>query len=82
MEESVASVTVRDLRNHGGEVLDRVQRGEMIVVTRDGAAVAELRPRPRRPLPISELVDRRRALPPVNPAELRRDIDAATDPRL
>jgi prevent-host-death family protein len=35
------AVTVRELRNHGGEVLDRVARGEAVVVTRDGAEVAE-----------------------------------------
>ena len=34
--------TVRELRNHGGEVLDRVARGESLIVTRDGAEVAEL----------------------------------------
>lgn len=42
------TVTVRELRNHGGEVLDRVARGEALVVTRDGTEVAELRPRTRR----------------------------------
>jgi len=29
------SVTVRELRNSGGEVLRRVERGERVVVTRD-----------------------------------------------
>ncbi|WP_250324588.1 type II toxin-antitoxin system Phd/YefM family antitoxin [Williamsia sp. CHRR-6] len=37
-------VTVRELRNNGGEVLNRVARGEGLVVTRDGQPVAELRP--------------------------------------
>ncbi len=37
---------MRDLRNNGGEVLRRVEHGERIVVTRDGAPVAELRPLP------------------------------------
>lgn len=31
-------VTVRDLRNHGGEVLTRLAREEALIVTRDGAA--------------------------------------------
>ncbi len=31
------SVSVRELRNHGGEVLDRGARGEAVFVTRDGA---------------------------------------------
>ncbi|MFH5878813.1 type II toxin-antitoxin system Phd/YefM family antitoxin [Arthrobacter sp. NA-172] len=30
------TVTVRELRNQGGEVLERVARGEMLIVTRDG----------------------------------------------
>lgn len=37
-------MTVRDLRNNGGEVLDAVMRGEGMTVTRQGRAVAELRP--------------------------------------
>jgi prevent-host-death family protein len=75
-------VTVRELRNRGGEVLDRVSRGENIIVTRDGAEVAELRPR-RRPSPsAAELIARRRHLPHVDPDILRRDIDAVLDPAL
>ena len=51
-----AVVTIRDLRNHGGEVLRRVERGERIVVTRDGAAVAELEPLPRPSVSPTELI--------------------------
>jgi prevent-host-death family protein len=36
------SVSVRDLRNSGGDVLYRVEHGETVVVTRDGRPVAEL----------------------------------------
>lgn len=78
----MSSVSVRDLRNNGGEVLDRVVRGEAIVVTRDGAPVAELAPLRRKSSPPAELVARRRALPPVDPAALRRDIDAVLDSSL
>ena len=39
-------ITIRDLRNHGGRVVERVQAGEHLIVTRDGQAVAELRPVP------------------------------------
>jgi prevent-host-death family protein len=42
----VTEVGVRDLRNHGGEILDRVADGETMTVTRDGRAIAELRPLP------------------------------------
>ena len=76
------SVTVRELRNHGGEVLDRVARGEALVVTRDGAEVAELRPRTRRSPSPADLIARRRHLPAVDPDALRRDLDAVLDAEL
>ncbi|MGO9654841.1 type II toxin-antitoxin system Phd/YefM family antitoxin, partial [Mycobacterium sp.] len=53
---------MRDLRNRGGEVLDRVERGERVIVTRDGRAVAELRPLPRRSARAVELIERRKGL--------------------
>ena len=76
------AVTVRDLRNRGGEVLDRVERGESVIVTRDGRPVAELRPLPRRSVRTAELIERRRRLPRVDPVALRRDIDTVLDPSL
>lgn len=39
---------MRELRNHGGDVLSRVEKGESVVVTRDGVPVGELRPLPGR----------------------------------
>ena len=78
----MSSVTVRDLRNNGGDVLDRVIRGESFVVTRDGDPVAELAPLRRRSAPAAELIARRRVLPPVDPAALKRDIDATLDATL
>jgi prevent-host-death family protein len=78
----VESVTVRDLRNRGGEVLDRVERGERVIVTRDGRAIAELRPLPRRSARTVELIERRKGLPRVDPDVLRRDIDTVIDPTL
>ena len=76
------SVTVRDLRNNGAEVLRRVERGERIVVTRDGTPVAELRPLPRPSVGPSELIRRRKHLAKVNLDALRRDIDNLIDPSL
>ena len=78
----MSRVTVRDLRNNGAEVLDRVVRGETLVVTRDGTPVADLRPLRRRSLPTAELIARRRALPAVDPRGLRDDIDQLIDPSL
>jgi prevent-host-death family protein len=78
----MAKVSVRDLRNHGGEILNRVAGGETLTVTRDGDPVAELRPLPRRPLQAERLLERWRALPPVDPAQLRADIDELLDAAL
>ncbi len=78
----MSEVTIRDLRNHGGEVVDRVAAGERVTVTRDGRAVAELSPLPRRRLTAAALVERHRHLPPMDLLEWRRDIDAVIDSTL
>jgi len=78
----MVEVTVRELRNDGGRVLDRVERGESLTVTRDGHPVAELRPLARRPLRASALLSRWRRLAHVDAARLRADIDAALDSSL
>jgi len=76
------AVSVRELRNHGGEVLNRVSRGESLIVTRDGVGVAELRPLPRPSLATSELVRRWSRLPAMDPEALPRDIDSIVDQSL
>ena len=63
-------------------MLDRVERGERVIVTRDGRAVAELRPLPRRSARPVKLIERRKGLPRVDPDALRRDIDTVIDPTL
>ena len=78
----MAEVTVRELRNDGGRVLDRVARGESLTVTRDGHPVAELRPLSRRALRASALLHRWRRLAHVDAARTRADIDAALDSSL
>jgi prevent-host-death family protein len=75
-------VSIRDLRNHGGEVVARVEQGETITVTRNGRPVAELRPLRRDGLTAEELVRRWRRLPVVDPDVLRRDIDEVVDQSL
>ena len=72
-------VTVRDLRNHGGEVLDRVAAGERMVVTRDGRPVAVLAPLPRPQLSSAALLERWRHVPAIDAAALRSDLDALLD---
>jgi prevent-host-death family protein len=78
----MAKVTVRELRNNGGDVIDRVLGGETVVVTRDGREVAELRPLRPTPLPASTLLDRWRNLPHVDPDRFRDDVDSAVDASL
>jgi prevent-host-death family protein len=78
----MGEITIRELRNHGRAVLDRVSRGEALTVTCDGKPVAELRPLPRRPLAAAELLRHWRRLPAVDAAKLRRDIDGLMDASL
>lgn len=75
-------MTIRELRNHGGDVVDRVLRGEMLTVTRNGTPVAELRPVRPDPVPLDLLRARWRRLPAVDPGALRADLDALLDPAL
>jgi len=76
------NVTIRELRNHGGDVVERAARGEPITITRGGKPVAELRALPRSPLPTEMLLERWRRLPSVDPLVLRQDLDQALDPSL
>ena len=78
----MASVSVRDLRNRGGVVIDRVLAGESLTVTRSGRPVAELRPLPRLPLVSTTISERRRHLPPMDPLALRDDLDRVIDPTI
>lgn len=71
----MGDVTIRELRNKGGEVVERAARGEPITITRAGRPVALLRPLDMAALPAGVLLARWRELPAVDPAELRADID-------
>ena len=75
-------VTIRELRNSGGAVIDRVAAGESLTVTRDGRPVAELRPLPRPPVTSEMLIERAKRLQFVDPERLRADIDAVIDTSL
>lgn len=74
-------VTIRELRNQGGEIVDRAARGERITITRSGKPVAELQPL-RPALSAEALVDRRRHLPGIDPVALRADLDRLLDSSL
>lgn len=78
----MGQVSIRELRNHGGDVVDRAAGGEEITITRAGKPVAELRPTSRPPISADVLIARWRGLPVVDPAGLRSDIDDLLDPNL
>lgn len=75
-------VTIRQLCNHGGDVVDRVQAGERLMVTRSGRPVAELRPVPQRMLKTAVLLERWRHLPEIDLTRFRSDLDDVLDPAL
>jgi prevent-host-death family protein len=76
------TVTIRELRNRGGEVIDRVEAGGHVTVTRDGRPVAELRPLRARGLSAAVLLERWQRLPTVDATRLRRDVDSVIEPGL
>ena len=78
----MAEVSIRNLRNHGGEVVDRAARGEAITITRDGRPVAKLSSIAAGPLAAEVLLERRRSLPPIDAVRLRADIDETLHARI
>ena len=76
------NISVRELRNNGGRVLKRVANGETLTVTMDGEPIAELRPVVARGLPAVTLLQRWRRLAPVDPKQLRDDLDGVIDATL
>lgn len=78
----MSSVSIRELRNNGGAVVDRAARGEAITITKAGVPVAELRGLPVRAVSASTLLQRWSRVPSADPDRLRQDIDAAIDQSL
>jgi prevent-host-death family protein len=79
---SSPEVSIRELRNHGGDVVERVAAGEHLTVTRSGKPVAELRPVGRPAVKAEVLLERWRHLPHLDPDRLREDLDELLDPSL
>ncbi len=82
LNHEMNSVSIRDLRHHGGEAVDRASRGEKVTITRAGQAVAELRPLASPPLSAEVLLARWRRLPDLDSVALRADIDETLNARL
>jgi prevent-host-death family protein len=69
-------ITQREFRNNSAAVMNAVEAGEIYHVTRNGVAVAELRPLSRRRrLSAEELIERHRKLPRVDHARMRQEVD-------
>ena len=61
------------LRDRLDELLDRVEAGETIRITRDDRAIAEMRP-VKRERTRDEIVAAFQELPPMDPEAFRRDV--------
>lgn len=74
-------MTIRELRNQGGEIVDRAAGGERIRITRGGKPVAELSSlRPEMTADI--ILERFRQLPPIDYEAFRADVDEVMGDRL
>lgn len=73
-------ISQRELRNDSGAILRAVESGEDFIVTRNGTALAELRPlRRRRFVGRDELLASARRLAPIDAAAFRADVDEVVD---
>lgn len=69
-------ISQREFRNNSAAVMDAVEAGEVYRVTRNGVAVAELRPLSRRRrLSAEELVERHRRLPRIDYVRMRQEAE-------
>jgi len=76
-------VSQRELRNDAAAVLRDVQRGETVIVTRNGTPVAELRPLvPRRFVPRAVIAQAASSAPRIDASRFRADVDAVVDQSL
>ena len=70
------TITQRELRNDSASVMDAVESGETITITRNGRPVAELRPITRRKgVSLDEIQAQFAMLPRMDAAALQADIE-------
>ena len=73
-------ITQRELRNDSGEIMRKLDEGEVFIVTRNGVPVGELTPLRRRRFVAAEAaVALFRTAPGVAYERFRADLDAAAD---
>lgn len=69
-------ISHREFRTDFDSVMDAVEAGETYRITRNGVEIAELRPLSRRRrLTTEELIAKRRRLPRVDAAQMRKEAD-------
>jgi len=74
------TITQRELRNDSAAVLREVQAGHVMIVTRNGVPVAELRPiRRRRFVPRAPIAEAAARAPHLDAGRFRADLDALID---
>jgi prevent-host-death family protein len=74
----MSDVSIRELRNHGGEIVDRAANGERITITRGGKPVARLSPLYSE-LTADAVLEQFRSLEPVDYEAFRADVDQFID---
>lgn len=73
------TISQRELRNHSGEIMRALDRGEDFIVTRNGVPVGELRPVRRRFVSRAVLLEVLRGAPAIDAQRFRADVDAILD---
>ena len=74
-------ITQRELRNQSAAVLREVEAGGVIVVTRNGTPVGELRPVGRRRfVPRATIAEAAARAPRIDAERFRADLDAVISP--
>ncbi len=71
----VDKISIRELRNNGGKIIDRISHGSILTITRSGKEVAEIHPLAVSGLSAETLVSHWRLLPEIDARDLRADID-------
>jgi prevent-host-death family protein len=70
-------ISQRELRNSSAKVMDAVERGETLIITRNGTPIAELRPIRRRTfVPTAEVKRLFAGAPRANYQAMRAEMDA------
>ena len=71
----MSEVSEREMRNYGGQILNRVEEGESMTITRNGNPVALISPLRRPRLSATALLADWKNVPVISAEALRHDLD-------